>query len=153
VVLRGRDSLPSRLAPLPLVQTTRWPERSLQTLTTMGVRTIGDCLRLPRDGFARRFEPDMLDMLDRAVGRQSDPRENFIWRAVCGRTRSGARDADTCTSTQPERCLDELWLQKRRRCACRRSSGSFIAKPAGTPASASWSRRRDETDRGLLTND
>src|SRR6185295_6788357 len=27
VMLRGRDSLPSRLAPLPLLQTTRWPER------------------------------------------------------------------------------------------------------------------------------
>jgi protein ImuB len=46
----------------------------------MGVRTVGDCLRLPRDGFVRRFEPQMLDMLDRALGRQPDPRENFISR-------------------------------------------------------------------------
>jgi protein ImuB len=49
-------------------------------LATMGVRTIGDCLRLPRDGFARRFEPRMLDMLDRAVSRRPDPRGDFLPR-------------------------------------------------------------------------
>ena len=38
------SALASALAPLPLA-CTRWPERSLQSLATMGVRTIGDCLR------------------------------------------------------------------------------------------------------------
>ena len=46
----------------------------------MGVRTVGDCLRLPRDGFARRFEPQMLRTLDRAVGRAPDPRAAFVRR-------------------------------------------------------------------------
>jgi protein ImuB len=78
-VIRHSSDLASRLADLP-IHCTRWPERSLETLATMGVRTVGDCLRLPRDGFARRFEPQMLDMLDRAVGRRPDPRENFISR-------------------------------------------------------------------------
>ena len=77
VMLRGRESLPGRLASLPLMQTTRWPEREVATLATMGVRTIGDCLRLPRDGFARRFEPQMLAMLDRAIGRLPDPRPAY----------------------------------------------------------------------------
>ena len=76
VALRRPEALASELAPLPLA-CTRWPERSLESLATMGVRTIGDCLRLPRDGFARRFEPRMLAMLDRAVGRLPDPRESF----------------------------------------------------------------------------
>jgi protein ImuB len=78
-VIREPANLAGRLADLP-VHCTRWPERSLETLATMGVRTIGDCLRLPRDGFARRFESRLLDMLDRAVGRRPDPREGFIPR-------------------------------------------------------------------------
>jgi protein ImuB len=76
VVLRRVDQLASRLAPLPLA-VTRWPERSLQLLLTMGVRSLGDCLRLPRDGFARRFEPQLLTMLDRATARLPDPRAAF----------------------------------------------------------------------------
>ena len=76
VALRRADQLAGRLAPLPLT-VTRWPERSLQLLVTMGVRNLGDCLRLPRDGFARRFEPRLLTMLDRAAGRRPDPRAAF----------------------------------------------------------------------------
>jgi protein ImuB len=77
VALRRPDSLPARLAPLPL-GCTRWPERVLQALGTMGVRTVGECLRLPRDGFARRFEPQPLLELDRALGRAPDPRTAFV---------------------------------------------------------------------------
>jgi protein ImuB len=79
VAFRRPDELAGRLAPLPLA-VTRWPERSLQSLATMGVRTLGECLRLPRDGFARRFEPGMLTMLDRALGRAPDPRAVFRTR-------------------------------------------------------------------------
>lgn len=79
VALRKREGLASRLAPLPLA-CARWPEKSLQSLATMGVRTIGDCLRLPRDGFSRRFAPPMLRALDRAVGREPDPRASFAPR-------------------------------------------------------------------------
>jgi protein ImuB len=79
VALRRRDSLASRLGPLPLA-CTRWPAKSLQSLATMGVRTVGDCLRLPRDGFARRLEPAMLRSLDRAAGRAPDPRIAFVQR-------------------------------------------------------------------------
>jgi protein ImuB len=77
VVLRRRDELAGRLAALPL-DCTRWPEKSLRSLDTMGVRTLGDCLRLPRDGFARRFAPEMLRALDRATGRTADPRRAFV---------------------------------------------------------------------------
>jgi protein ImuB len=77
VALRGRDSLASRLGPLPLA-CARWPEKSLQSLATMGIRTVGDCLKLPRGGLARRFEPGMLRALDRAVGRVPDPRATCV---------------------------------------------------------------------------
>ena len=76
VFVRNRDELAARLAPLPL-DCTRWPERSIETLGTMGVRTVGDCLRLPRDGFARRFGREMLATLDRATGRVQEPRAAY----------------------------------------------------------------------------
>ena len=61
------------LAPLSL-SVTHWPEDTLNTLARMGVSTVGQCLRLPRDGFARRLGKTRLNMLDRAVGRLPDPR-------------------------------------------------------------------------------
>ena len=76
VALRRVEQLAGRVAPLSLA-VTRWPERSVQLLATMGVRNLGDCLRLPRDGFARRLEPRLLAMLDRATGRLPDPRSAF----------------------------------------------------------------------------
>jgi len=76
LLLRRPDALPARLATLPL-SVTRWPERTLQALATMGVRNVGECLRLPRDGFARRFEPRMRLELDRALDRAHDPRAAF----------------------------------------------------------------------------
>ena len=74
-----REDLAARVAPLPL-DCTGWPQRSLDSLAAMGMRTVGDCLRLPRDGFSRRFEPDMLESLDRALGRRADPRSAFLPR-------------------------------------------------------------------------
>ena len=82
VALRRPDTLPSRIAPLPL-GVTRWPARTLQALSTMGVRNVGDCVRLPRDGFARRFEPRLRLELDRALGRAPDPRASFIAAERC----------------------------------------------------------------------
>ena len=79
VALRRIDALPAQLASLPLV-VTRWPERALQLLATMGVRTLGECLRLPRDGLARRLEPRLRLDLDRAVGLAADPRAAFVAR-------------------------------------------------------------------------
>jgi protein ImuB len=116
-VIRHPTDLPSRLADLP-IHCTRWPERSLETLATMGVRTVGDCLRLPRDGFARRFEPHLLDMLDRAVGRRPDPRVNFIPRErfAAGRDLEPEIEDAACLDEACAPLLDELgaFLRKRR---------------------------------------
>jgi protein ImuB len=76
VFVRNRDELAARLAPLPL-GCTRWSQRPIDTLGTMGVRTVGECLRLPRDGFARRFGHDLLAQLDRATGRVQEPRAAY----------------------------------------------------------------------------
>src|SRR3990172_9208269 len=52
--------------------------RQQATLTGMGLQCIGDCLRLPRDGFARRLGPRLLQTLDQALGRVPDPRLSYV---------------------------------------------------------------------------
>ncbi len=56
-----------------------WPATLCEALTGMGVTTVGDCLRLPREGFTRRFGAEYLLALDRALGHLPDPRNS--WRA------------------------------------------------------------------------
>lgn len=52
--------------------------RRCRDLAAMGVRRVGDCLRLPRAGLAQRLGPDLLRQLDRALGRAPDPRPPFV---------------------------------------------------------------------------
>ncbi|MGA8093112.1 MAG: DNA polymerase Y family protein [Steroidobacteraceae bacterium] len=78
--------LVGRLAPLPLAL-LRWPQDTLDRLARIGVRTIGEALRLPRAGFARRFGTAQLQTLDRLVGRASDLRDGFQVRARFRRRR------------------------------------------------------------------
>jgi protein ImuB len=75
-VVTDLTRLVGQLMPLPLAA-LRWPEETLVRLARMGVRTIGQVLRLPRAGFARRFGTDCLAMLDRLTGRSPDLRERF----------------------------------------------------------------------------
>ncbi|HEY2037649.1 MAG TPA: DNA polymerase Y family protein [Steroidobacteraceae bacterium] len=78
--------LVGKLSPLPLA-TLRWPQDTLDRLTRIGVRTIGEALRLPRAGFARRFGTAQLQTLDRLVGRASDLKRRFEVRARFRRRR------------------------------------------------------------------
>ena len=75
-VVMDLGRLVGQLMPLPLTA-LRWPQETLERLARMGVRTIGQALRLPRAGFARRFGTDSLAMLDRLTGRSPDLRERF----------------------------------------------------------------------------
>lgn len=70
------EQLPGRLGALP-VSVTGWPESVLELLGELGVRSIGACLRLPRDGFARRVGVEYLHELDCALGKRADPRATF----------------------------------------------------------------------------
>ncbi|MDD5296373.1 MAG: DNA polymerase Y family protein [Rhodocyclaceae bacterium] len=54
-----------------------WPEGSVSLLEGLGIRRLGACLDLPRDGFARRFGPELATLLDRALGSLPDPRPLF----------------------------------------------------------------------------
>jgi protein ImuB len=71
--------LPSHLSKLPLV-CTAWDIERLQTLRAMGVTRVGELLRLPRAGLARRLSPAMLQDLDIALARQPAPRRAFVPR-------------------------------------------------------------------------
>jgi len=70
------EALPSQLssAPLPCL---RWPVEVLERLVNMGVRTVGDLMRLPRAGLARRIGRQWLEELDRAMGRSVEVRRRF----------------------------------------------------------------------------
>ncbi|HVE48839.1 MAG TPA: DNA polymerase Y family protein [Casimicrobiaceae bacterium] len=71
--IESTSALFAALAPLPLSHFDV-PEATWTTLAAAGVTTFGDADRLPRDGLARRFGPDLVHALDRALGRAPDPR-------------------------------------------------------------------------------
>jgi protein ImuB len=75
-VVLSLQQLVGRLAAMP-VTALRWPEESIERLAHMGVRTIGEVLRLPRAGFAKRFGTEHLSTLDRLIGRAADLRDRF----------------------------------------------------------------------------
>ncbi len=72
-VVLDRHELQTALAALPLAA-LQLEAAQHEALGTLGVTTIGDCRRLPRDGLARRFSPAFPDMLDRLFGQVPDPR-------------------------------------------------------------------------------
>ena len=65
------------LAPLP-VTLLELPRESLERLEALGLRTLGDCLAQPRAGLVRRFGTICIDLLDRALGLQPDPRPWYV---------------------------------------------------------------------------
>jgi protein ImuB len=75
-VVTNPAQLVGRMSSLPLAP-LRWPDDVVERLARMGVRTIGQALRLPRAGFARRFGPEYLGQLDRLTGRSADLRKHF----------------------------------------------------------------------------
>ena len=75
-IVTNKAQLVGRLTLLPLTP-LRWPDEVVARLARMGVRTIGQALRLPRAGFARRFGPAQLNELDRLTGRNADLRHDF----------------------------------------------------------------------------
>jgi len=79
--VRIEDSgfLAGGLAELP-VACTSWDAERLHTLRAMGVTRVGDLLRLPRAGLARRFGRSAVLEIDIALARQNAPRRAFVPR-------------------------------------------------------------------------
>jgi protein ImuB len=94
--------LMGRVAPLSL-QHLHWPEEELRRLANMGVNTVGELLRLPRAGLARRIGPERLRQLDRLTGARADPR-----RAIAPIPRFSQRIEPDFETTDRERLLAAL---------------------------------------------
>jgi protein ImuB len=77
VKIRHHDALRHALEQLPAVVLDQSPQVAA-LLEDIGVRTLGDFLRLPHDGAARRFGQPLIDDLDRALGRLPDARAPYI---------------------------------------------------------------------------
>jgi protein ImuB len=69
-------ALPAALAPLPLAL-TGWDPDALAKLDALGLATLGDVLRLPRDAFNKRFGTALLRDLDQALDQLPDPQPPF----------------------------------------------------------------------------
>ena len=79
VVIDDVGMLAGQLARLPIA-CTAWDGGWLQTLRAMGVTRVGELLRLPRAGLARRLGPAAVQDLDIALARQPAPRRSFVPR-------------------------------------------------------------------------
>jgi protein ImuB len=73
------EALPGHLARVPMA-CTAWDDELLQTLRAMGVTRLGELMRLPRAGLARRLHPARVQDLDIALARQPAPRRAFVPR-------------------------------------------------------------------------
>ncbi|AMN46541.1 hypothetical protein ACG33_05400 [Steroidobacter denitrificans] len=67
------DHRAEALAELPL-HVLEWPQDIQQRLLRFGVSTVGELMRLPRQGLARRIGRDYLRQLDQALEREPDLR-------------------------------------------------------------------------------
>lgn len=74
--IRARPRLEAVLAAVPVALLDQ-PPAVTEGLHRIGVRTLGDCLRLPRAGIARRFGQALIDELDRALGKLPEARTFF----------------------------------------------------------------------------
>jgi protein ImuB len=74
--IRHNDALRLSLEKLPLA-VAQLPAALADLFGNIGASTLGECLRLPRDGLARRGGKPFLELLDRALGKISDPRPFF----------------------------------------------------------------------------
>lgn len=75
-LIRGRDELRRALMGLSL-ERLELPRADLERLHRLGLKRLGELLRMPRDGVAQRYGAELLERLDRTLGRRPDPREPF----------------------------------------------------------------------------
>ena len=70
--ITAKEGIHAAIRELPAKAVVAGAKRQ-RTLKQYGISTVGDLLRLPRDGLARRLGPDLVNQLDRLLGKQADP--------------------------------------------------------------------------------
>lgn len=108
-IIRQPAALKSALAPLPLTILDLTP-RQYQALHGLGLRSLGDCLALPRRELARRLGPELHEQLDQALGRRPEPLPEWRPPARYRGRREPVRETDRIDHLLPllERLLHEL---------------------------------------------
>ena len=81
VSITSAEALGHQLARVPLTCMDLRPH-VVTALQAVGLRRFGDCSRQPRDALARRFGSQLLDCLDKALGKRPDPREPYAAPAL-----------------------------------------------------------------------
>ncbi len=75
--IQGLEEFPEKLAVLPL-DCMGLEDTIQESLRGMGLHRLGDLVRQPRPGLARRFGPQLPATLDRVLGRSPDLRLPFV---------------------------------------------------------------------------
>jgi len=99
------DELRGTLGKLPL-QALTWPAESRDAFQRLGLKQLGDLLRLPRDGLAKRFGPELLHGLDQALGLAADPRGSWQPPRRCRLSRELPGEFTSLDHLQPH--IEEL---------------------------------------------
>ena len=99
------DELRGTLGKLPL-QALLWPAETFDAFQRLGLKQLGELLRLPRDGLAKRFGPELLHSLDRALGTAADPRGSWQPPRRCRLSRELPGEFSSLDHLQPH--IDEL---------------------------------------------
>ena len=76
------EYLHTAFARLP-IQVMETSERIKALLADSGLRSVGEVMRLPRNGLAQRDASDVRRLIDQALGRQPDPRPYFEAPRYC----------------------------------------------------------------------
>jgi protein ImuB len=77
IVVEEKADWTGKLSALPVTLLEN-AQPGIETLSGLGVRTLGELIALPREGVARRFGQALLDEIDRALGTLPDPRPLFV---------------------------------------------------------------------------
>ncbi|HEY3645877.1 MAG TPA: hypothetical protein VGM16_11115, partial [Gammaproteobacteria bacterium] len=99
------DELRGMLGKLPL-RALAWPAQVQDAFQRLGLKQLGDLLRLPRDGVAKRFTPELLHALDQALGLAADPRASWQPPRRCRLSRELPGEFTSLDHLQPH--MEEL---------------------------------------------
>ncbi len=76
ICVTSQSNLNTAVRALPAQMLATQPKQH-RLLMQLGIRTIGDLQRLPRNGLARRLGPDIVGRLDKLLGQAPDPQAFF----------------------------------------------------------------------------
>ena len=118
ICVTDRARLISHIGSIP-VQKMKLTSRQHTLLTSLGVKYIGDLLRLPRDGLTRRLGLEFIRDLDRLTGKRPDPQTAFKPPLCFEANVDFEREMSKVEQLLPEtkRLLEKLELYLQRSCA------------------------------------